>query len=140
MIVARVAVALLLEAAVNKRLLLVDDDQSILFALQRYFVQHGYDVQCASELEEAEALAACCAYDLVIVDLCLSTDCYTEGLEVVRFVRRQCPNARLIVLTASPAPAVEHEAIRRGAHAFLRKPHALAEIARTANQLLGGAA
>lgn len=132
--------ALLNGDAVNKRLLLVDDDLSILFALQRYFERAGYDVQCASELEEAEALAVCRAYDLVIVDLSLSNESSTEGLEIVRFVRRQCPNARLIVLTASPAPAIEHEAIRRGAHAFLRKPRPLAEIARMATHLMDGAA
>jgi ActR/RegA family two-component response regulator len=135
---AAVAAALLKGAAVKKRLLLIDDDESIRFALRRYFEQAGYAVQCATEPEEAEALAVCYAYDLVIVDLSLSTDCANEGLEIVRFLRRQCPSARLIVLTASPAPAIEHEAIRRGAHAFLRKPKPLAEIARTAVHLMEG--
>ena len=124
----------------KKRLLLIDDDESIRFALQRYFEQAGYAVQCATELEEAEALAVCNAYDLVIADLSLSNECSNEGLEIVRFLRRHCPSSRLIVLTASPAPAIEHEAIRRGAHAFLTKPTALAEIARTAIHLLDGVA
>ena len=124
----------------NKRLLLIDDDDSILFALKRYFERAGYAVQCARELEEAEALAVCCVYDLVIVDLFLSGEGLHEGLEIVRFVRRHCPTARLIVLTASPAAAIEHEAIRRGAHAFMRKPQPLAAIARRAIELLEGAA
>ncbi|HKR64602.1 MAG TPA: response regulator [Thermoanaerobaculia bacterium] len=124
----------------NKRLLLIEDDESIRFALHRYFERTGYTVQCATELEEAEALAVCDAYDLVIVDLSLSNEGSNEGLEIVRFVRRHCPSARLIVLTASPAPAIEHEAIRRGAHAFLLKPKPLAEIARTALHLMEGAA
>lgn len=124
----------------KKRLLLIDDDESIRFALQRYFEQAGYAVQCATEMEEAEALAVCCAYDLVIVDLSLSNGCSNEGLEIVRFLRRQRPSTRLIVLTASPAPAIEHEAIRRGAHAFLIKPKPLAEIARTAIRLMEGSA
>jgi ActR/RegA family two-component response regulator len=125
---------------VNKRLLLIDDDETILFALRRYFEHTGFTVQCARELEEAEALAVCGSYDLVIVDLSLTAESVNEGLEIVRFVRRHCPSARLIVLTASPAAAIEHEAIRRGAHAFLRKPRPLAEIARTAYDLLGGVA
>lgn len=122
----------------NKRLLLIDDDESILFALKRYFGHAGYLVQCARELEEAEALAVCCAFDLVIVDLSLTPEFSNEGLEIIRFVRRHCPTARLIVLTASPVAAIEHEAIRRGAHAFLRKPQPLACIARTALQLMEG--
>jgi len=125
---------------VNKRLLLIDDDETILFAVKRYFEHASYVVQCARELEEAEALAVCCAFDLVIVDLSLSPDRMHEGLEIIRFVRRHCPTARLIVLTASTAAAIEHEAIRRGAHAFLRKPQPLASIARTALDLMEGAA
>jgi len=122
---------------VNKRLLLIEDDESILFSLRRYFEHHGFDVQSARELEEAEALAVCCDYDLVIVDLSLSAEGVHEGFEIIRFVRRHCPSARLIVLTASSAATIEHEAIRRGAHAFLRKPRPLAEIALAAQRLMG---
>jgi ActR/RegA family two-component response regulator len=125
---------------VNKRLLLIDDDETILFALKRYFEHAGYDVQCARELEEAEALVVCSVYDLVIIDLCLSPDCLNEGLQLIRFMQRHCPESRVIVLTASTAAAVEREAIRRGAHLFLQKPQPLASIARCAHQLLGGAA
>ena len=120
----------------NKRLLIIDDDESILFALRCYFESTGYDVNCARELEEAEALAACRIYDLAIVDLSLSVKCSTEGLEIIRFARRHCPSARLIVLTAYATADIEREAIRRGAHAFLRKPQALSEIAAVAAQLL----
>ena len=124
----------------NKRLLIIDDEETVLFALQKYFQRHGFTVQCARELEEAEALAACGAYDLVIVDLSLTGKGTTEGLEIVRFVRRHCPSARLLLLTAYATAAIESEAIRRGADAFLRKPSPLADIARLAAKLLDGAA
>ena len=123
----------------NKRLLIIDDEETILFALQKYFQRNGYRVQCARELEEAEALATCDPYDLVIVDLALSSGT-TAGLEIIRFVRRQCPKARLILLTAFATPEIEREAKRRGAHALLRKPRPLVDIARIAKELLEGAA
>src|SRR5213593_4216253 len=97
-----------------KRLLLVDDDESILFALERYFSRHGFAVDSARELEEAEALAAFTAYDLVIADLSLSAEGTTEGLEIIRHVRRYCRNARTILLTGNATPVIEREAYRRG--------------------------
>lgn len=124
----------------NKRLLIVDDDETILFAFRRYFESFGHSVTCARELEEAEALAACCNYDLAIIDLSLSGQSSTDGLEIIRFARRHCPQARLIVLTAHAAAHIEQEALRRGAHAFLRKPQALEDVREIAEQLMAGVA
>jgi DNA-binding response OmpR family regulator len=58
---------------VNKRLLIIDDEETILFALQPFLQCIGLGVQVVRELEEAEALAACCAYDLAIADRLLLT-------------------------------------------------------------------
>ena len=77
---------------------------------------------------------------IVIADLCLSAAGSTEGLEIVRYVRLQCPRARVILLTAFDTPAIEREALRRGADAFLRKPRPLSEIASLAAVLIGDAA
>jgi len=123
-----------------KRLLVVDNEETILFALGRYFKRAGFEVDCARELEEAEALASYTPYDLVIADLSLSADGSTEGLEIVRHVRRYCPGARMIMLTGFATPVIEREAYRRGADVFLRKPRPLAEIANIAAGLMGEAA
>jgi ActR/RegA family two-component response regulator len=122
---------------VTKRLLLIDDEETILFALDRYFSRNGYKVDCARELEEAEALAGCCCYDLVIADLSLTENGSTEGLEILRYIRQTCPTARFILLTAHATALVEHEAMRRGVDAFLHKPRPLADIARIAATLMG---
>lgn len=122
----------------TKRLLIIDDEETILFALDRYFSRHGFTVDCARELEEAEALAVCTAYDLVIADLSLTENGSTEGLEILRHVRQNCPAARVILLTAHASAVVEHEAFRRGVDAFLHKPRPLAEIATIAAALMDG--
>ena len=123
----------------KRRLLVIDDEETILFALTRYFRRIGYTVDCARELEEAEALATHIEYDLVLADLSL-TDSGYEGLEILRYLRWNCPNARVILLTAYGSPVVEREALRRGAHALLHKPRPLADIARLAAELTRGAA
>ena len=123
----------------NKRLLVIDDEEAIRGAMARYFRRIGYLVDCARELEEAEALVTCTDYSIVIADLSLSGS-GTEGLEIVRYLRRTCPNARVIVLTAFGAPHLEREAYRRGADALLHKPRPLADIARLAAELTRSAA
>ena len=132
------AVRLLYERPVNKRLLIVDNEETILFSLTRYFCKVGFTVDCATELEEAEALAVHTRYDLVIADLALTTTGSTEGLEIIRHLRTVRSHARVIMLTAHGTPHAEREAYRRGADAFLHKPRPLAEIARVAEQLTGG--
>jgi DNA-binding response OmpR family regulator len=122
--------------AVNKRLLIVDNEESILAAVKRYFELFEFEVDCARELEEAEALATCIQYDLVIVDLALQEPGGTEGLEVLRYVRRQSPRTRTILLTANGTPNVEREAFRRGCDAFINKPSPLGELARIARELV----
>jgi len=126
---------------VTKRILIIDDEAAIRSAVERYLTRAGFEVQCASELEEAEALVAHVAYDLVIVDLSLSQHhSGTEGLELVRFIRRHCLKTRVIVLTAHGSPAVEKEARRRGCDAFVHKPKPLGELAKLAEELIGSAA
>ena len=119
----------------NKRILVVDNEESILLALKRYFVRIGFAVDCARELEEAEALTTYIEYDLAIVDLSLREHGGTEGLEVLRFLRQNRPQTRTILLTANGTPTIEKEAFRRGCDAFLHKPKPLPELARIARQL-----
>ena len=120
-----------------KRLLIIDNEETILFALKRYFAKLRWRVDAASELEEAEALVAHTRYDLVIADLSLTSGGSTEGLEILRFLRTKSPATHVILLTAFGTPAVEREARRRGAQAVLLKPQPLPELARVADQLLG---
>ena len=61
------------------RLLVIDDEDSIRFAMKEYFEVHGYRVDCAREAEEAEALLAHLRYDVVIADLQLSGILRLEG-------------------------------------------------------------
>ena len=122
----------------KRRLLVIDDEETISRALERYFRRLGYIVDRARELEEAEALATYTDYTLVIADLSLSGSSGYEGLEILRYLRWNCPKARVIVLTAHGSDFAEREAYRRGAFAFMHKPRPLADIARVVNDLTYG--
>ena len=114
----------------KKRLLILDDEQSVLFALSDYFTTHGYQVDCACEIEEAKALLAAAHYFAAIIDLNLGGSESTEGLEMVRWARQRFPSTRLIILTAYGTREIEMEARQCGVDALLHKPKSLLEVER----------
>lgn len=114
------------------RLLIVDDEEPILFAISEYFETLGYEVDCARELEEAEALLSHVRYRLLIADLRLSGIHSNEGLELIRYARERSPWTRIIVLTGYGSSDMEIDALNRGVDAFLHKPRPLAELAEIA--------
>jgi ActR/RegA family two-component response regulator len=118
------------------RILIVDDEESILFAMGDYFTVRGYTVDCARDRDEALALLAARAYGVVIVDLRLSMTRDDEGLDVIGHVHDHHPPTRTILLTAYWSPAIELEARRRGLDEVLLKPQPLGEIARVVERLL----
>ena len=118
------------------RVLLVDDEEAVLDAAREYLTAYEFQVETATEREEAEALLARRQYDLLVADLRLTGIHGREGFELVRYVREQRPSCRVIVLTAHGSPELEREARRIGAHVFLEKPLPLSELVAAAGRLL----
>jgi two-component system response regulator TctD len=111
------------------RLLLVDDEDTILFAMREYFTASGFRVDCAGEREEAEALLASREYSAVIADLRLTGSDSGDGLNVIAAAREKSRRLRVVLLSAHASPQVEARARAAGADAVLRKPRPLREIA-----------
>ena len=118
------------------RLLVVDDEESICFSMSEYFSLHGFKVDTACEIEEAEKLLHATNYKVVIQDLRLTMTNNHNGLDMIRLIREHDPQTRIIVLTAYGSAEIEDEARRCGADAFLRKPKPLSQVAQVVQGLL----
>ena len=126
-----------LTESVMPRLLVVDDEESICFSMSEYFSLHGYQVDTARELEEAEKLLESTEYKVVIQDLRLTTTTRNpDGLDIIKMIRDHNLQTRIVVLTAYGSAEVEDEARRYGADAFLRKPKPLSQVAQVVQGLL----
>ena len=121
---------------VSTKLLIVDDEESICFSMREYFSEHGFKVDTARELEEAEGLIKGTDYEVIIQDLRLGVDPRSDGLEIIKLVHEQNPETRIVVLTSYGSPEVEAEARRAGADAFLRKPKPLSQVAQVVQGLI----
>lgn len=117
-------------------LLVVDDEESICFSISEYFSQHGFKVDTAREMEEAEGLIKETEYAVIIQDLRLGLTRQPDGIEIIKLVHTRSPQTRIVVLTSYGSPEVEAEARRAGADAFLRKPKPLSQVAQVVQGLI----
>ncbi len=113
--------------------LVVDDESAMLSAIREYFECRGVMVDCAHELEEAQALLTKRRYSAVITDLRMTAH-GDEGFHLVDEIRERSPNTRILLLTGYNSPEIRAEAIRRGVDAVLSKPTSLASLARIASK------
>lgn len=124
------------EASPLPRLLVVDDEESICFSMSEYFSLHGFKVDTAREVEEAERLVETSHYQVIIQDLRLGTTRNPDGLAIIKLAHERNPQTRIIVLTAYGSAEMEDEARRCGADAFLRKPKPLSQVAQVVQGLI----
>ena len=121
---------------VPRKLLVVDDEESICFSMSEYFSQQGYKVDTAREMEEAEGLLKHTEYKVIIQDLRLGAARHPDGIEIIKMVHQRNPDTRIVVLTSYGSAEVEAEARSAGADAFLRKPKPLSQVAQVVQGLI----
>ncbi len=109
---------------------LVIDDHRAFADLMRLGLDGQDDLHCAGvahNLREALNIAAAVPYAGAVVDLGLPDG---DGAQVVEALRRQKPDARIVVLTAHPRSDLARRARRAGADAVLAKSGRFAEVLR----------
>jgi DNA-binding response OmpR family regulator len=123
----------------SERILFLDDDEQLTRGFKEYLSEQGYEVDCAQEAEEAEALLAHFPYSVVVTDLRLSKLGF-GGLEFVKHVRELSRRTRVIVLTGYSWPEIEAEALSHQIDAFVRKPTRMHDLSETIAMVIGGQA
>ena len=125
-------------SGVNNRILVVDDEKSIRFALTSYFTQNGFRVESAGDGREARALIASSDFALAIVDIHLDgrNEDVEDGLDLAAFIRQYAPETVVVILTGLETPEALKRASACGVRSFLRKPTPLAEVAEIAYDVL----
>jgi two-component system, response regulator, stage 0 sporulation protein F len=115
-------------ASALKRILIVDDEPTILLTLS-YALQSGdVEVITASRLEPAEEALRRYHFDLVIVDIRMSGVLGIEGLELLSYIKRHWPHIEVIVMTAYGSDEIKKDAFERGASCYYSKPIDIDEL------------
>jgi two-component system nitrogen regulation response regulator GlnG len=107
------------------RLLVIDDEPSICWGLAQWGRRQQHEVVAAATAEEGLSLARGQPPELIFLDVRLPG---MDGLSALERFREQCPQARVIVMTAYGDLPTAVQTVRRGAWEYLPKPFDLARV------------
>ncbi len=105
-------------------ILVVDDDPQITSFLKRYLEKQGYNVECASDGREMQAVLDRKKVDLVILDIGLPGK---SGLDITRDIRRDS-NLPILVLSGSSETFDRVVGLEFGADDYMVKPYEPREL------------
>ncbi len=113
------------------KILIVDDEPTILLTLAHYLQGSGAQVTKCRERGAAEEALRQDAFDLAIIDLCLSGGGRPDGLELVRAAKQANPKTHIIVITAYGTDDLRRQALEHGASGYFSKPVNLDQLLST---------
>ena len=119
----------------KKRVLIVDDEPSIVISLEYLLQREGYDTAIAPDGEEALAAMAERPPDLVVLDVMLPK---LNGFEVCRRIRAdpRWKALRVLILTAKGRDTEIAKGVGLGADAYVTKPFSTRDLVDQIRRLL----
>jgi DNA-binding NtrC family response regulator len=107
------------------KILVVDDEPSILKLLKEALTQWGYQVACVGTGTEALEAVRTELFDAAITDIRMPE---MSGLDLLREIKRHDESIEVVVMTGYPTIASAVEALKEGAYDYLSKPLILDEL------------
>lgn len=107
------------------RVMVVDDEKIALDSMEQALNDEGYDVVIAHNGVEAMERLKETSFDLVLTDLIMGD---VDGHDVLKEIRKSCPDTRVIMITGYATVDTAVEAIRMGAFHYIEKPVRIAEL------------
>jgi len=109
----------------KKKVLVVDDEESMRHMLTEMLEEEGYVVQTASDGEEALGKAREDTYDFILSDIRMPK---MDGTELLDGLRKESIPSTVIMMSAYGDVNTALEAIKRGAYDYIPKPFKSDEI------------
>lgn len=100
-------------------ILVVDDEGAIRYSISKTLQRVGYQVHTAASGEEALEMMQFQNYDVVLTDIRMPG---LTGVELLAQIKKQAPDAVVILLTGYASLETAVESLRLGAHDYLVKP------------------
>ena len=115
----------------------VDDDEALVFLVQRLLRRRGYQVSGFTDPHEATAAlrADPTRYDLLVTDYNMPGFC---GVDLVREARHIRPDLPVALASGYVTAEIEQAAMAEGARALIHKPNDVEELCATVDRLVNG--
>ncbi|HEY6073945.1 MAG TPA: response regulator [Anaerolineales bacterium] len=118
----------------QKKVLVVDDDKLICWALEKEFAGLGLSTQVVENGADALAELRRQPYDIVFLDIHLPD---SNGIEILREIDKISPVAKIIVISGDASETNRQRAYNGGALQFLEKPFELSDVHAVLRSLTG---
>lgn len=102
-----------------RRILFLEDEPTIREVLAEYMKMQRYEVTEACDGDEAVALLKSQNFDLAVLDIIVPK---RSGLEVLAYIRQECPDMAVIMLTALDDEQTQVKAFNAYADDYVIKP------------------
>src|SRR3954466_7911155 len=107
------------------RILIVDDEKTVLLTLQAILQEDGYVVDTASDGSQAIEALRSRHYDLVLTDLKMPG---VDGFGVLAAVRKSSPGTAPVMMSGYGSVTSAIEAVHLGPYEYLPKPMEVPEL------------
>ena len=111
--------------SIKRRILLVEDEESLILTMQDRLTSEGYDVTVATDGEAALDAATRRAFDCVLLDVALPKK---NGFDVCRDLRQRGVQTPILMLTARGQVIDRVLGLKLGADDYVTKPFEMAEL------------
>jgi len=120
---------------VSKKVLVVDDEQHILFILEQELKQHGCVVQKANSGKDAIKLLDSNVYDIVILDIMMPE---VSGIDVCRHLRSKpkMKDKPVVILTADQDEKNKEECVSLDVADYITKPFSPKNLSSRVKEIL----
>lgn len=108
-----------------KKVLIVDDEPSIITLLEFNLKKDGYTVETAADGLEGYELAVGNDYDFIILDLMLPS---MDGMDICKKLRQEKNNTPILMLTAKDDELEKIIGLELGADDYMTKPFSPREV------------
>lgn len=117
----------------KSRVLVVDDEEALRTVLSTELKGEGYEVDTASDGDEAISIVQNKKFDLLLLDIKMPK---VDGFEVLKFVKKGFPSVKVIMLTGFADLKNAIESKKLGAEDFVSKPYDLVDLLTTIERVL----
>ena len=114
------------ENGIKGRLLIVDDETSIRWALRKTLQRMNFEIAEAETGEQAIALVRTVRFDAVLLDIAMPG---MNGIEACRTLRKLMPLLGIVMLTVRNTEGDKIQALDAGADDYITKPFHVRELA-----------
>jgi DNA-binding NtrC family response regulator len=116
------------------RILLVDDDRSLLDILGSLLQLEGHDVVAVPSAHEGLLKMKESKFDLVLADNKMPR---TTGMDMLKVIKEEYPDTKVVIMTAYASVDNTVEAWRLGVFDYLPKPFKLADLRQVIEKVRG---